>query len=46
MDSMDLDHDMDIDVDLVADEPIVLEPDPVCSCRLRLPSLNHADYLP
>ncbi|KAI0515340.1 hypothetical protein F5B22DRAFT_646614 [Xylaria bambusicola] len=28
MDSMDLDHDMDIDVDLVADEPIVPEPDP------------------
>ncbi|KAI0969847.1 hypothetical protein F4678DRAFT_156844 [Xylaria arbuscula] len=27
MDSMDLDHDMDIDVDLVADEPIVPEPD-------------------
>ncbi|KAI1420492.1 hypothetical protein F5Y12DRAFT_113940 [Xylaria sp. FL1777] len=28
MDSMDLDHDMDIDVDLVADEPIVPESDP------------------
>lgn len=28
MDSMDLDHDMDIDVDLVPDEPIVAEPDP------------------
>ncbi|KAI0425208.1 hypothetical protein F5Y09DRAFT_322310 [Xylaria sp. FL1042] len=27
MDSMDLDHDMDIDVDLVADEPIAPEPD-------------------
>ncbi|KAJ8109748.1 hypothetical protein ONZ43_g6051 [Nemania bipapillata] len=28
MDSMDLDHDMEIDVDLVADEPIMPEPDP------------------
>ncbi|KAI1112584.1 hypothetical protein F5Y14DRAFT_421143 [Nemania sp. NC0429] len=28
MDSMDLDHDMDIDVDLVPDEPIVAEIDP------------------
>ncbi|KAI1266740.1 hypothetical protein F5Y18DRAFT_365349 [Xylariaceae sp. FL1019] len=27
MDSMDLDHDMDVDVDLVPDEPIVAEPD-------------------
>ncbi|KAI0115446.1 hypothetical protein GGR51DRAFT_406479 [Nemania sp. FL0031] len=28
MDSMDLDHDMDIDVDLVADEPIIPEAEP------------------
>lgn len=39
---MDLDHDMDIDVDLVADEPIVPELDAVCICLPRLAAC-HAD---
>lgn len=37
---MDLDHDMDMDVDLVPDMPIVAEPDLVCSAK----SIHVAHY--
>ncbi|KAI5856646.1 hypothetical protein GGS23DRAFT_589001 [Durotheca rogersii] len=37
MDSMDLDVEMDVDVDLVPDEPIVLDPEPQDTCANRSP---------